>query len=141
MRTVDGKKVGRHDGLMYYTLGQRRGLGIGGSGDGRRWFVVGKDLKNNVLLVEQGDDSPLLYTGRAEADQMHWVSGERPVAEGQSREVLARLRHRQPLQRASIRIEGDRVLMEFEEKQRAVTPGQSAVFYDGEECLGGATIL
>ena len=141
MRTVDGKLVGRHDGLMYYTLGQRRGLGIGGGGDGRRWFVVGKDLKNNVLLVEQGEDSPLLYTERAEADQPHWVAGIPPVGEGQSREVKARFRHRQPLQRVSIRTEGEKVLIEFAEKQRAVTPGQSVVFYDGQECLGGAAIL
>jgi len=141
MRTVDGKLVGHHDGLMYYTLGQRRGLGIGGGGDGRRWFVVGKDLKNNVLLIEQGEDSPLLYTERAEADQPHWVAGVPPVAEGQSREVLARFRHRQPLQRVSIRMEGEKVLIEFAEKQRAVTPGQSVVFYDDRECLGGAAIL
>jgi len=141
MRTVDGRIVGHHDGLMYYTLGQRRGLGIGGSGDGRRWFVVGKDLKNNVLLVEQGEDSPLLYTERAEADQMHWVAGYAPVKPGESREVLARFRHRQPLQRVSIRTEGERLLIEFEQKQRAITPGQSVVLYDDQECLGGATIL
>ncbi|MBQ2955238.1 MAG: tRNA 2-thiouridine(34) synthase MnmA [Clostridia bacterium] len=141
MRTTDGKVVGRHDGLMYYTLGQRRGLGIGGGGDGRRWFVVGKDLKNNILWIEQGEDSPLLYTERAEADQPHWVAGYAPVGEGQSREVMARFRHRQPLQRVSIRMEGEKVLIEFAEKQRAVTPGQSVVFYDGEECLGGAAIL
>ena len=141
MRTTDGKVVGQHDGLMYYTLGQRRGLGIGGGGDGRRWFVVGKDLKNNILWIEQGEDSPLLYTERAEADQPHWVAGVPPVSEGQSREVTARFRHRQPLQRVSIRMEGEKVLIEFEQKQRAVTPGQSVVFYDGEECLGGAAIL
>ena len=141
MRTTDGKVVGRHDGLMYYTLGQRRGLGIGGGGDGRRWFVVGKDLKNNILWIEQGEDSPLLYTERAEADQPHWVAGHAPVSEGQSMECMARFRHRQPLQRVSIRVEGEKVLIECAEKQRAVTPGQSVVFYDGQECLGGAAIL
>ena len=140
MRTTDGKVVGRHDGLMYYTLGQRRGLGIGGGGDGRRWFVVGKDLKNNILWIEQGEDSPLLYTERAVADQMHWVARVNPVGEGQVREVMARFRHRQPLQKVAIRIEGEEVHIEFAEKQRAITPGQSVVFYDGEECLGGATI-
>ncbi|MDO4960915.1 MAG: tRNA-specific 2-thiouridylase, partial [Eubacteriales bacterium] len=79
MRTPEGRLVGRHDGLMYYTLGQRRGLGIGGGGDGRRWFVVGKDLKNNVLLVEQGDDSSLLYSQRTVIEDLTWISGKPPV--------------------------------------------------------------
>lgn len=141
MRTTDGKKVGRHDGLMYYTLGQRRGLGIGGSGDGRRWFVVGKDLKQNILWVEQGEDSPLLYSECATADQPYWVAGEAPAAEGVSMECMARFRHRQPLQKVCIRMEGGLVHIDFDQRQRAITPGQSAVFYDGPVCLGGATIL
>ena len=75
MVTPEGKVVGRHDGLMYYTLGQRRGLGIGGSGDGRRWFVVGKDLANNRLIVQQGEDSPLLYSTSCEIEDLHWLAG------------------------------------------------------------------
>ncbi|NLG24571.1 MAG: tRNA 2-thiouridine(34) synthase MnmA [Clostridiales bacterium] len=140
MRTPDGRVVGRHDGLMYYTLGQRRGLGIGGAGDGRRWFVVGKDMADNVLLVEQGDDSPLLYRERAQAEELHFVARRPPAAPGVAFECFARLRHRQPLQRAVVRIDGDRMYMEFELPQRAVTPGQSAVLYDGEVCLGGGII-
>lgn len=139
--TVDGKIVGRHDGLMYYTLGQRRGLGIGGSGDGRRWFVVGKDLRRNELLVEQGEDSPLLYSLSALAGQPHWVCGQAPAPDGVPFLCQARFRHRQPLQQVSITCQGDAVRIDFAEKQRAITPGQAAVFYDGEVCLGGATIL
>jgi tRNA-specific 2-thiouridylase len=140
IRTPDGKPVGRHDGLMYYTLGQRRGLGIGGAGDGRRWFVVGKDMAQNVLMVEQGDDSPRLYSESAEADGLTWVSGEPPAAPGVSFECRVRLRHRQPLQSAVVQIEGDLMRMRFELPQRAITPGQSAVIYDGEVCLGGGIV-
>ncbi len=140
MRTTDGKVVGRHDGLMYYTLGQRRGLGIGGGGDGRRWFVVGKDLKENILWIEQGEDSPLLYSECARADQLHWVAGEAPAADGGSFECLARFRHRQPLQRVTVRLEGSEMHIDFHEKQRAITPGQSVVLYDDQVCLGGGAI-
>ncbi len=138
MRTTDGKVVGRHDGLMYYTLGQRRGLGIGGSGDGRRWFVVGKDLKNNVLLVEQGEDSPLLYSETAACEQPYWVSGHAPAGEKVACQV--RLRHRQPLQNAMLLPQKDGFTLEFEHKQRAVTPGQAAVIYIGRYCIGGGTV-
>ena len=134
MVTVDGRIVGRHDGLMYYTLGQRRGLGIGGSGDGRRWFVVAKDLERNRLVVDQGEDSPLLYTSRADGGECTWLAGFPPVEEDRP------LRCHQPLQDCSIILRGDRVQIDFDRPQRAVTPGQSAVFYDGEVCLGGAIV-
>lgn len=132
-----GKVVGRHDGLMYYTLGQRRGLGIGGGGNGQRWFVVEKDVKNNRLVVSQGEDMEKLYTPSAEASEATWISGEAP---GREIDCMVRLRHRQPLQKCRIFIDGEHVHMDFHEKQRAVTPGQSAVFYDGDVCLGGAII-
>ena len=132
-----GRVVGRHDGLMYYTLGQRRGLGIGGGGNGERWFVVEKDVAHNRLVVSQGEDREKLYTSRADAEEATWISGDAP---GGDIECLVRLRHRQPLQRARIAIDGDKVHMEFETPQRAVTPGQSAVFYLDDECLGGAII-
>ena len=122
-----GRVVGHHEGLMYYTLGQRRGLGIGGGGNGQRWFVIEKDVKHNRLIVSQGEDDRL-YTPRAEASEATWISGEAP---GTEIECMVRLRHRQPLQK---------VHMEFDRPQRAVTPGQSAVFYQGDVCLGGAIV-
>ena len=132
-----GRVVGRHEGLMYYTLGQRRGLGIGGGGNGQRWFVVEKDVKNNRLIVSQGEDMDKLYTPYADASEATWISGAAP---GSELDCMVRLRHRQPLQKAHISISGEHVHMEFAERQRAVTPGQSAVFYLGDTCLGGAII-
>ena len=140
MVTVDGRVVGRHDGLMYYTLGQRRGLGIGGGGDGRRWFVVKKDLVNNVLVVQQGEDSPLLYTRGAVSSELTWLAGHPPVADGEPLRCQVRLRHRQPLQDCVLTLEDGRARMAFDAPQRAVTPGQSAVFYQGQVCLGGAIV-
>ena len=141
MVTPDGRVVGRHDGLMYYTLGQRRGLGIGGSGDGRRWFVVGKDLKNNVLLVEQGEDSPLLYTDATVIEDLTWIAGRAPLREGETLACRARFRHRQPLQDVSVRLRPDgKMDVSFAQPQRAITPGQSAVLYLDEVCLGGGII-
>ncbi len=140
IETPDGKRVGQHDGLMYYTLGQRRGLGIGGSGDGRRWFVVEKDLARNTLVVEQGEDSPRLYTTSALADQPHWTAGVPPVPDGEVLACQARFRHRQPLQDVAIRLDGDLIRIDFAQAQRAITPGQAAVFYLGEECIGGGTV-
>lgn len=140
MVTPGGEVVGRHAGLMFYTIGQRRGLGIGGRGDGRRWFVVGKDLKRNRLVVEQGEDAPELFSLRARGSDSSWISGHAPVEDGASLRCQVRLRHRQPLQGCTLTPEGSRVRIEFDRPQRAVTPGQSAVFYDGEICLGGAIL-
>ena len=140
MVTLEGKVVGRHDGLMYYTLGQRRGLGIGGGGDGRRWFVVRKDLQRNKLVVQQGEDSPLLYTHRATGSELTWLAEHPPVEDGRTLACQVRLRHRQPLQQCLLTLENGVAHMEFPEAQRAVTPGQSAVFYQGQVCLGGAIV-
>ena len=140
MVTPEGKRVGRHIGLMYYTLGQRRGLGIGGGGDGRRWFVIKKDLANNLLIVQQGEDSPLLYTHRALGSGLTWLAGHPPVPDGEPLECQARLRHRQPLQRCMLTLRDGVAHMAFPDAQRAVTPGQSAVFYQGRVCLGGAIV-
>ena len=140
MVTLDGRVVGHHDGLMYYTLGQRRGLGIGGGGDGRRWFVVQKDLEHNRLVVQQGEDSPLLYTHHARGSQLTWLAGRPPVDDGRPLDCQVRLRHRQPLQACRLTLEGDIAHMAFPEAQRAVTPGQSAVFYMDRVCLGGAIV-
>ena len=136
--TEDGETVGRHDGLMYYTLGQRRGLGIGGrkDGSGERWFVVEKDLANNRLVVAQGNDSPRLYTTVCRASGATWIAGSAPSA---SFDCTAKYRYRQPDQRVHVQTGPDgAVLVTAYTPQRAVTPGQSIVFYDGEVCLGGA---
>ena len=140
MRTPDGRVVGEHIGLAYYTLGQRRGLGIGGGGDGRRWFVVGKDLASNRLIVQQGEDSPLLYSSACEINELHWLSDRAPAADGAEFSCQVRLRHRQPLQDARAVVSGDMTRITFDAPQRAVTPGQAAVLYQGDICLGGGTV-
>ena len=140
MRTPEGERVGRHDGLMFYTLGQRQGLGIGGRRDsnGQPWFVVGKDLASNTLLVAQGHDHPLLYSRELEASQLHWVAGTAPPTPFT---CAAKTRYRQPEQRCVITaIEDDRCTVVFDAPQWAVTPGQSVVLYDADVCLGGGII-
>ena len=137
MVAPDGTVVGQHDGLMYYTLGQRRGLGIGGMGDGRSWFVVEKDMEHNILRVCQGEDDPRLWSDRLEALEMTFIAGHAPAQEFV---CTAKVRYRQSDQRCRVRMEGDRAVVTFAELQRAVTPGQSVVLYDGEVCLGGGII-
>jgi tRNA-specific 2-thiouridylase len=136
--TPDGKKVGRHDGLMYYTLGQRRGLGIGGCGDGRSWFVVDKDLPGNRLIVAQGEDHPLLYSVRAECSDVAWVA-EAP-AEGEPFRCTCKYRYRQQDQDVTATVENGVLTLVSDRPQRAVTPGQSAVLYQGQRCLGGGIV-
>ena len=140
MVSPEGEVVGRHDGLMYYTLGQRRGLGIGGAGTCERWFVVGKDLKNNRLIVSQGAASALLYSDCGRAEDASWTLGQPPVSPESELLCKARFRHRQPLQDVVLTTDGKSVTMRYLEKQRAVTPGQAVAFYLNDECLGGATI-
>ena len=134
---LSGKKLGRHDGLMYYTIGQRRGLGIGGKdfGTGESWFVVGKDVERNLLLVQQGEHEELFSTA-LECDSVSFFSKE-PEAEFR---CTAKFRYRQPDQRVTVRLAGGGCRIEFDEPQRAITPGQWAVLYDGSECLGGGEI-
>ncbi|MBU5442614.1 tRNA 2-thiouridine(34) synthase MnmA [Paenibacillus sp. MSJ-34] len=136
-----GEIKGRHDGLMYYTLGQRQGLGIGGSGTGEPWFVADKDLERNVLYVVQGDRHPSLYSTGLVATGVNWISGnDRLEAAGEMR-CTAKFRYRQPDQGVTIAwTGGDTVRVTFDQPQKAVTPGQAVVFYDGEECLGGGMI-
>ena len=135
----DGNVVGRHDGLMYYTLGQRRGLGIGGRGDGRRWFVIGKDLPGDRLLVAQGDDHPMLWSTRCVGSGVTWV-GDAPAPEGQPFACTCKYRYRQIDQPVEAVWEGDTLRLRSLVPQRAVTPGQSAVLYDGARCLGGCVV-
>ncbi len=140
MCTPEGESVGEHQGLMYYTLGQRQGLGIGGRPNARQgepWYVVGKDIANNRLLVSQGLH-PMLYSSTLEAGELHWVAGEAVRTPFRCR---AKIRYRQPEQLCVIeKISGDYCRVRFDEPQQAVTPGQSVVFYDDEVCLGGGTI-
>lgn len=140
IQTPDGKLIGHHSGLMYYTLGQRQGLGIGGvpGAPDEPWYVVGKDLENNVLLAAQGHDHPMLFSSSLRASQLSWVDGEGPKAPYRCR---AKTRYRQADQACTItHIDQDCCEVVFDEAQRAVTPGQSVVFYDGEVCLGGGVI-
>ena len=140
MVTPAGEVVGTHDGLMYYTLGQRRGLGIGGRGDGRSWFVIGKDLERNRLLVAQGEDHPLLYSSLCIAGDVTWV-GEALAEKGQPFRCTAKYRYRQADQPVEAVWEADgKLRIRSLVPQRAVTPGQSAVLYDGEKCLGGGIV-
>lgn len=133
--TVDGKVVGRHDGVAFYTIGQRKGMGLGGPGE--PWFVVGKDVERNVVVVAQGGRHPALYCDSLTATELSWVQ-EAPSAPFR---CTAKVRYRQPDQPCTItRIEGDFLEVEFDQPQRAVTSRQSVVFYDGNICLGGGII-
>lgn len=136
METLEGEVVGKHDGLMYYTIGQRHGLGIGGAGD--PWFVIGKDLERNVLFVGQAFHNDKLYSDSIIAVDVSWVT-ENEVKE--TFECTAKFRYRQPDNKVTVhRLEDGTVKVVFAEPIRAITPGQSVVFYDGDECLGGGTI-
>ena len=143
MKTPDGIVVGEHQGLMYYTLGQRQGLGIGGlkEASDEPWYVAGKDLASNALLVVQGDH-PLLYSGSLEAAEPHWI-GPVPelLAAGQVLDCAVKIRYRQDDQPCSVTAIGEnRLDVTFATPQAAVTPGQFAVFYAADRCLGGAVI-
>lgn len=134
-----GKRIGTHDGLMYYTLGQRRGLGIGGRSDGtgESWFVIGKDLQRNLLIVQQGEHEELFSTD-LEAETVNWIADKPPA---QSFRCTAKFRYRQPDQPVSVALNSTGgAVVTFDAPQRAVTPGQWVVFYDGEVCLGGGPI-
>ncbi len=140
MVTPEGKKVGVHQGLAFYTIGQRQGLGIGGGkeGTGEPWFVAGKDIAGNRLIVVQGHDHPALLNPGLDALDMHWISGQAPDT---SRPFAAKTRYRQHDANCRIvSLEGERARFAFDESQWAVTPGQSVVVYDGEVCLGGGII-
>ena len=140
IETPEGEIIGSHQGLMYHTIGQRQGLHIGGlkgRGDAP-WYVAGKDLARNVLIAVQGKNHPMLFASTLAAGSVHWIAGEAP---GFPLTCMARCRHRQPLQECSVTMaDAENIAVQFSEPQRALTPGQAIVFYDGETCLGGATI-
>lgn len=140
MQTLSGKVMGKHDGLMYYTIGQRRGLGIGGTADSNEpWFVIGKDLARNVLLVGQGYDHEHLYATHLEASEFSFTADKRYP---QSFSCTAKFRYRQKDTQVTVHLSDDQqsARIDFAEPARAITPGQAIVLYDGDECLGGGTI-
>ena len=140
MVTPDGAVVGEHMGLSFYTIGQRQGLGIGGSREttGEPWFVARKDMQNNRLIVVQGHDHPLLLNAQLDTLEMHWISGHQPDT---TRAYAAKTRYRQQDAACQIALsEGDAARFTFDVAQWAVTPGQSVVVYDGDICLGGGII-
>jgi tRNA-uridine 2-sulfurtransferase len=140
MRTPDGKIVGQHEGLMYYTIGQRQGLGIGGTQDGSAepWYVADKNMALNELIVVQGHDHPALLKATLCAGQLSWVSSDAPTQESYG----AKTRYRQADAACELTsINANEFALSFSEPQWAVTPGQSAVIYDGEVCLGGGIII
>jgi len=138
--TEKGQIIGKHAGLMYHTIGQRQGLGIGGvkGAPDAPWYVVDKNLDNNQLTVVQGDEHPLLYHRYLRATAMHWIN-DAPTQN--SIKCQAKVRYRQADQECTVVIQDNGIIdVEFEQAQRAITPGQSIVLYDGERCLGGAVI-
>jgi tRNA-specific 2-thiouridylase len=140
IRTPEGKLVGSHLGLMYYTIGQRQGLGIGGQrdGDGEAWYVARKDLERNRLIVVQGHDHPALLSERLTATDLRWVSGESPHCDWV---YGAKTRYRQKDAPCTLsRVDARHCTIEFAEPQWAVTPGQSVVVYESQVCLGGGII-
>ena len=139
IETVDGEEIGQHHGLMYHTIGQRQGLGIGGMKDAsdEPWYVLAKDLTRNVLIVGQGNDHPWLFSGTLHASDIYWVN---PIDLSSPRRLTAKVRYRQSDQACVLEKTADGYRVTFEQPQRAVTPGQSVVFYDGEVCLGGGVI-
>ncbi len=145
MLTDSGVSVGQHQGLSFYTLGQRKGLGIGGvkgyqqaDGSGPTWYVARKDLKNNILYVVAEHDHPWLLAQQLVAEQPSWVSGHFPVCH---ENLTAKVRYRQDDVQANINyVAQEKVVVAFKQQQWAITPGQSVVLYDGEICLGGGII-
>ena len=136
-QTMDGSVVGRHTGAVYYTIGQRKGLGLGGQGE--PWFVVGKDIEANVVYVERGENHPALYSDTLTATDISFINGNLDVAFPYK--CKAKIRYRQKDQDCTlIKIEDGKIYVHFDSPQRAITPRQSIVFYDGEVCLGGAMI-
>ena len=139
IETTDGQVIGRHHGLMYHTIGQRQGLGIGGlqGASDDPWYVLHKDLERNVLVVGQGNDHPWLFSSALACSSIYWVN---PLDVAEPLRLTAKVRYRQPDQACTLERTTDGYLIRFDEPQRAVTPGQSVVLYQDDVCLGGGVI-
>jgi tRNA-specific 2-thiouridylase len=137
--SVDGDELGEHEGLMYHTIGQRQGLRIGGLANHPEapWYVVDKQVADNVLVVAQGNQHPALFKTQLTATDVIWISGEPPTL---PLTCHAKIRYRQADQPCEVSVSGTKVQVSFTTPQRAVTPGQSVVFYEGDICLGGGVI-
>ena len=137
--SVDGDELGEHEGLMYHTIGQRQGLRIGGLANRPEapWYVVDKRVADNVLVVAQGNEHPALFKTQLTATDVIWISGEPPTL---PLTCHAKIRYRQADQACEVSVSGSKVQVSFTAPQRAVTPGQSVVFYEGDICLGGGVI-
>lgn len=139
IESIDGHVLGTHGGLMYHTIGQRQGLGIGGvqGADDAPWYVVDKDLARNTLVVAQGSSHPSLFHDTLTVSHVYWVDGQGPALPAT---LTAKIRYRQGDQACRLERSSQGFQVRFQQPQRAVTPGQSVVFYDGEICLGGGII-
>ncbi|MBT4520777.1 MAG: tRNA 2-thiouridine(34) synthase MnmA [Halieaceae bacterium] len=139
IHSLEGEHLGQHDGLMYHTIGQRQGLGIGGKASHGEapWYVVDKDLKNNILHVAQGNDHPALFRTTLHTREIFWIADQSPCL---PLTCTAKVRYRQPDQKCTLSRAEEDYKVNFESPQRAITPGQSVVFYQGDLCLGGGII-
>lgn len=139
IETTEGTVIGQHHGLMYHTLGQRQGLGIGGLKDANEapWYVLEKDMARNVLVVGQGNEHPRLFSRALTLSHIHWVN---PMTDSFPKKLTAKVRYRQSDQACQLEVIPNGFRVCFDQLQRAVTPGQSVVFYEGAICLGGGVI-
>ena len=137
---TDGTVVGRHTGAHYFTIGQRKGLGVGGKVE--PLFVIGTDVKENIVYVGMGDEHPGLYRSGlfVPFDDLHWIRMDRQLLPGESIQLEVRIRYRQPLQKATLFMETDGLYIMFEHPQRGITPGQFATWYESDELLGSGVI-
>jgi tRNA-uridine 2-sulfurtransferase len=137
--TENGEKISTHNGLMFYTIGQRKGINLGGIKEKKEqpWYVLAKDLKNNTLIIGQGKDNPKLYNSCANIARIHWIA-EKP---SMPFKCMVKIRYNQILQECEVIENQEQFKVKFNTKQRAITPGQSAVFYLNGICYGGGVIL
>jgi tRNA-specific 2-thiouridylase len=138
IRTLDGKTKGKHDGLMFHTIGQRQGLNLGGPGG--PWYVASKDVEKNILYVIEGEAHPALFSTGLIARELHWINPGQAAIKSGKLNCTARIRHRQTVQSCTVEISENTANVVLTEPQRAVSPGQYIVFYDNEVCLGGGII-